>query len=122
MGFVTPEKHSFQPFQAQSLNTEPILNKYREERAKRIREDGPSQFRQAQGKLSYIKEDVGAPPLTRDPINTETKVLIVGAGFGGLCAGVNLKNHGVDDFLIVDKAAGYGGTWYWNQYPGIPPY
>ncbi|RDL40492.1 putative cyclohexanone monooxygenase [Venustampulla echinocandica] len=119
MGSVTPDKLPNQPFPVKSLDTEPILAKYREERAKRIRKDGPSQFIQPEGSLSYFKEDVGAPPLTRDPINVETKVLIVGAGFGGLGAGVKLKNQGVEDFLIVEKGAGYGGTWYWNQYPGV---
>jgi cyclohexanone monooxygenase len=45
-------------------------------------------------------------------------VLIIGAGPGGLGAGIALARAGVDDFLILDKAAGVGGTWWHNRYPG----
>ncbi|OGE52253.1 hypothetical protein PENARI_c010G08037 [Penicillium arizonense] len=50
------------------------------------------------------------------------KVLIVGAGHGGLLFAVRLIQAGAfcaNDILLVDKAAGFGGTWYWNRYPGI---
>ena len=106
------------PLKAQSLDTEALAVKYREERAKRLREDGVAQFKPPEGTLSHFKEDTRAPPLIRDPISSETKVLIVGAGLAGLVTSVKLKNQGVEDFLIVDKGAGFGGTWYWNQYPG----
>jgi cation diffusion facilitator CzcD-associated flavoprotein CzcO len=45
-------------------------------------------------------------------------VLIIGAGPGGLCAGIQLRAAGIDDFVIVEKAAGVGGTWWHNRYPG----
>jgi cation diffusion facilitator CzcD-associated flavoprotein CzcO len=45
-------------------------------------------------------------------------VLIVGAGFGGLAAALELKRRGYDDFTIVDKAGGLGGVWRDNTYPG----
>jgi len=45
--------------------------------------------------------------------------LIVGAGFGGLCAAWRLQQAGRSDFLILDQADGVGGTWWWNRYPGI---
>jgi cyclohexanone monooxygenase len=45
-------------------------------------------------------------------------VLIIGAGPGGLAAGISLSRTGIDDFLIVEKAAGVGGTWWHNRYPG----
>lgn len=51
-------------------------------------------------------------------IGESTEVLIIGAGFSGACAGIRLKERGLDDFLIVDKADGVGGTWFWNRYPG----
>ncbi|KAL3483264.1 hypothetical protein BJX62DRAFT_245055 [Aspergillus germanicus] len=50
------------------------------------------------------------------------KVLILGAGFGGLLFAVRLIQTGAftaDDLLLVDKAGGFGGTWYWNRYPGL---
>ncbi|MCC6709053.1 MAG: NAD(P)/FAD-dependent oxidoreductase [Gammaproteobacteria bacterium] len=46
------------------------------------------------------------------------RLLIIGAGGGGLCMAMQLKRAGIDDFLIVDKAAGLGGTWWHNTYPG----
>jgi len=52
------------------------------------------------------------------PPKTGVKTLIIGAGFAGLCMGAQLRRGGDDDFLIVDKAAGVGGTWRHNTYPG----
>jgi cation diffusion facilitator CzcD-associated flavoprotein CzcO len=44
--------------------------------------------------------------------------IIVGAGFSGLCAAIELKRAGIEDFVILEKAAGVGGTWRDNTYPG----
>lgn len=45
-------------------------------------------------------------------------VVVVGAGFGGLCAGLQLLRRGRRDFVILEKDDGVGGTWYANRYPG----
>lgn len=50
--------------------------------------------------------------------NNQHPVVIIGAGSAGLCMGVQLKSAGIDDFVILEKGDGVGGTWYWNQYPG----
>ncbi|GGD84957.1 NAD(P)/FAD-dependent oxidoreductase [Sphingobium cupriresistens] len=55
----------------------------------------------------------------RDPISRDVDVLIVGGGFSGLLAAANLRRSGIQDFVIVDKAGDFGGTWYWNRYPGV---
>jgi cation diffusion facilitator CzcD-associated flavoprotein CzcO len=50
------------------------------------------------------------------------RVLIVGAGHGGLLFAARLIQTGqfsADDLVLVDTAAGFGGTWYWNRYPGL---
>jgi cation diffusion facilitator CzcD-associated flavoprotein CzcO len=44
--------------------------------------------------------------------------VVVGAGFSGLCAGVQLRRAGIFDFVILEKAARVGGTWRENTYPG----
>ncbi|HEU4733589.1 MAG TPA: NAD(P)/FAD-dependent oxidoreductase [Kofleriaceae bacterium] len=44
--------------------------------------------------------------------------VVVGAGFSGLCAGIELKRAGIEDFVILEKASGVGGTWRDNSYPG----
>ncbi|SUA80055.1 4-hydroxyacetophenone monooxygenase [Nocardia otitidiscaviarum] len=45
------------------------------------------------------------------------EVVVIGAGIGGICAGVKLREIGIDDFLIVDRVGGLGGTWYTHDYP-----
>lgn len=46
------------------------------------------------------------------------EVVIVGAGFGGIAAAVELKRHGISDITILDRASDLGGTWFYNSYPG----
>lgn len=47
------------------------------------------------------------------------EVVIIGAGFGGIGAAVELKKAGIDGFIIIDKATDVGGTWNANTYPGV---
>lgn len=94
--------------------------KYREERDRRIRADGNEQYVEVKGRFAHFLEDPYVEPgFTRDPLTDEVEVLIVGGGFGGLLAGARLRQAGFDDIRIVDPAADFGGTWYWNRYPGI---
>ena len=46
------------------------------------------------------------------------QVLVVGAGFGGIAAGVAMKRAGIDTFTIYESSLGIGGTWWDNTYPG----
>ena len=46
------------------------------------------------------------------------RVVVVGAGFGGIAAGVKLKQAGIDTFTIYESSLGIGGTWWDNTYPG----
>ena len=48
----------------------------------------------------------------------ELRIAVIGAGPGGLCMGIRLKQAGIEGFEIVEKAGGVGGTWYHNRYPG----
>jgi cation diffusion facilitator CzcD-associated flavoprotein CzcO len=46
----------------------------------------------------------------------------VGGGFHGLLNAHHLVTSGglkSDEIAIVDRAGGWGGTWYWNRYPGV---
>ena len=54
------------------------------------------------------------------PLTDFVEYAILGAGYGGLCAGARLREAGVAaaDIRLVDKAGDVGGTWYWNRYPG----
>lgn len=46
------------------------------------------------------------------------QVLIIGSGFGGQCAAVNLLKEGIEDFLMLERRDFFGGTWCQNTYPG----
>ena len=46
------------------------------------------------------------------------RVAVVGAGFGGIAAGVNLRRAGIETFTIYESSLGIGGTWWDNTYPG----
>src|ERR1700750_968075 len=46
------------------------------------------------------------------------RVLIIGSGFGGQCAAVNLLKAGIDDFRLLERRDFFGGTWCQNTYPG----
>jgi cation diffusion facilitator CzcD-associated flavoprotein CzcO len=52
------------------------------------------------------------------PVSSNPGVLIVGAGFGGICAAIKLRLAGYSNFLIVERAPGLGGVWHQNNYPG----
>jgi cation diffusion facilitator CzcD-associated flavoprotein CzcO len=46
------------------------------------------------------------------------RVAIIGAGFGGIGAAIELRRHGFDDVVLYDRAPELGGTWHYNDYPG----
>ncbi|MFC9993866.1 flavin-containing monooxygenase [Nocardia sp. NPDC127526] len=49
----------------------------------------------------------------------EHDVVVVGAGFSGIGAGIELKRNGIHDFVILEQADDLGGTWRDNSYPGV---
>ena len=101
------------------IDLEALERKYAEERAKRLRKDGVEQFQELKGKLANFASDPNADPdFKRDAVVEEVDVVIIGGGFGGLLAGGRLRERGVDNFRIIERAADFGGTWYWNRYPG----
>jgi cation diffusion facilitator CzcD-associated flavoprotein CzcO len=51
-------------------------------------------------------------------MTAKLSMLIVGAGFGGIGAAIHRRQHGDDQFLLVEQAGGVGGTWWANRYPG----
>lgn len=50
--------------------------------------------------------------------NNRTKVAIIGGGFGGIAMAIRLLQNNIQDFVILEKATDFGGTWRENQYPG----
>ena len=101
-----------------SKSPEELRLKYAEERALRMRPEGNSQYRELRSSAEDDEDPHVAEPLQRDPIVAEHEVVIVGGGFGGMLEAAHLRKRGIDDFAIVEAAADFGGTWYWNRYPG----
>ena len=104
-----------------TINVDPdeLGKKYRLERDKRLRQDGNEQYQEVSGEFSYFVEDPYLDEeIEREPLEDEVEVLIVGGGFGGMLAAARLREAGIDDFRIIEKGGDFGGTWYWNRYPG----
>jgi cyclohexanone monooxygenase len=97
-----------------------LREKYRRERDRRLRSDGNEQYVEVKGQFAHFLDDPYVEPgFAREPLTDEVEVVVVGGGFGGLLAGARLRQLGVEDIRIIDPAADFGGTWYWNRYPGI---
>jgi cyclohexanone monooxygenase len=96
-----------------------LRDKYRQERDKRLREDGNSQYVEMKGDFKhYIDDPYLERRIERAPLTDEVEVLIIGGGFGGLLAGARLREAGVESIRVIEKGGDFGGTWYWNRYPG----
>ncbi|MDO8432612.1 MAG: NAD(P)/FAD-dependent oxidoreductase [Candidatus Binatus sp.] len=105
--------------QAIDFDPEVLRAKYREERDKRVRVDGNEQYVEVKGDYSrYVDDPYVAPGFTREPLTDDVEVLIIGGGFGGLLAGARLREAGVQSIRMIEKGGDFGGTWYWNRYPG----
>jgi cation diffusion facilitator CzcD-associated flavoprotein CzcO len=104
---------------AEGLSTEELRLRYRVEQQKRIRPEGMAQFRALSGELEELDRDpFVVPGHTRAPVVEGTTVVIVGGGFAGMLTAIYLAKHDITDVRIVEKAGDFGGTWYWNRYPG----
>jgi len=57
--------------------------------------------------------------VTTPNTTTQYDAVIVGAGFGGLGAAIQLNRLGYDSLLILDRESDLGGTWHVNRYPGL---
>jgi len=103
---------------ATPLDKEALKRKYRQERDKRLRPDGNNQYLRLTGQFSHYLEDPYTPVVEREPVTDHVTFAFIGGGFAGLVTGARVKEAGVDDVRIVEKGGDFGGTWYWNRYPG----
>jgi len=62
--------------------------------------------------------DTASSKTDRADATRRVRVLIVGTGFSGLCAAIQLKERGEHDFVMLERATAIGGTWRDNTYPG----
>jgi cation diffusion facilitator CzcD-associated flavoprotein CzcO len=99
------------------IDKEALRRKYRQERDKRLRPDGNDQYLRLAGDLAHFAVDPHTPRAERAPLLDHSTVACVGGGFAGLVTGARLRAAGID-VRVIDKGGDFGGTWYWNRYPG----
>ncbi len=104
------EKFGFDPAELRA--------KYLYERDKRLREDGNEQYQEIVDEFASYDDDPYTERVERAPFYDEVQVAVIGGGFGGLLMGGRLREAGFDSIRMVEKAGDFGGTWYWNRYPG----
>ena len=96
-----------------------MRHKYDFERDRRLRPEGAAQYQDIEGDLERYNDD---PYITarieRAPLQETVEVVILGGGFGGMLMAARLQEAGIRDFRIIERAGDFGGTWYWNRYPG----
>ncbi|KIY03293.1 uncharacterized protein Z520_01760 [Fonsecaea multimorphosa CBS 102226] len=106
-----------------------LERKYAAERDKRLRSDGNAQYLNLieSDRFKHLEQDpwvdhatlnAQEPPMTD---GSSCKIFILGAGYSGLVYAARLIEAGfaAEDIRLADRAGGFGGTWYWNRYPGL---
>jgi cation diffusion facilitator CzcD-associated flavoprotein CzcO len=97
-----------------------LRQRYRLERERRVRPDGARQYRSTDAEFGYYAADPYVDEVTeREPLRDAVDVAVIGGGFGGILAGARMRQQGLERVRIVEKGGDFGGTWYWNRYPGI---
>jgi len=102
------------------VDFEAVREKYRQERDKRMTKGRGviHDLEHDPGFAEYLR-DPYTPFVEREPVTAEVDVAIIGAGISGVTMGAKLREAGVRRIMMIDKAGGVGGTWYWNRYPGV---
>ncbi|HTK98065.1 MAG TPA: NAD(P)/FAD-dependent oxidoreductase [Pseudomonadales bacterium] len=104
---------------ALGFDPDALRERYRQERDKRVRVDGNEQYREVKGDFArYLDDPYVAPGFKRARLDDEVEVIVIGGGFGGLLAAARLREAGIENIRIIEKGGDFGGTWYWNRYPG----
>ncbi len=104
--------------QSPAFDPETLRRKYREERDKRLRAEGNAQYIEIKDEFGHYLEDPYVAPIVRAPKTDTVEFLVIGGGFAGLLAGARLREAGVEEIRMIEKGGDFGGTWYWNRYPG----
>jgi cyclohexanone monooxygenase len=103
-----------------NVDIEALRERYRQERDMRVRPEGDNQYIEVSEDFSeFFEVDPYSPAVVRDAIEEDAEVAILGGGFAGLIAGARLKQAGINDIRIIEMGGDFGGTWYWNRYPGV---
>ncbi len=100
-----------------SLPVDELNRRYDEERMKRLT-TGVRSYKSLRDLNVDFDKDPYTPYIERDVLVEETDAVIVGTGWAGMTTAAYLHKEGVTSYRMIDKAGDFGGTWYWNRYPG----
>lgn len=109
-------------FDIDNLDFDPdaLRRRYDHERDRRLQPRGEDQYLETKGDYAeYFDPDPYADEApSRDPLTLKPDVIVIGGGFAGMFAAYRLLEAGFDNLHIVESGADFGGTWYWNRFPG----
>ena len=106
-----------QDLRSRPIDKERLRQKYIEERDKRLRADGNDQYLEFKGRFAHYLEDPYTPVTPPEPRTDHVTFAFIGGGFAGLATAARLSEAGIA-VRIIEKGGDFGGTWYWNRYPG----
>ena len=116
---MTPCETTITP-ELSEIDIPALRERYRRERDKRLRKEGQSQYIEPVGAFaSAYESDPHMRVKPRAALSIDIDAAILGAGFCGMLAAIEMKKAGVTNFMNIDWAGDWGGCWYWNRYPGI---
>ena len=108
---VTTDELTFDP--------DALRDKYRHERDKRVREDGNEQYTEVAGDFSnFVDDPYIETRLDREPLTDDTDVIVDRRRLRRAAHRRTAARGGVQDIRLIEKGGDFGGTWYWNRYPG----
>ena len=101
------------------LDLDALRERYRVERDRRASGDASGRrYHDVEQGFSHLLADPYGVVVEREPLHDAVDVLIVGGGFGGLLCAARLREAGVKTIRVIESGSDFGGTWYWNRYPG----
>jgi cyclohexanone monooxygenase len=102
------------------IDLDAIRARYARERDKRVRREGEAQYAETAGEFARFADgDPFAPPgFEREPLVGAVEAVVIGGGWAGLITAARLREAGISDVRVIEAGSDFGGTWYWNRYPG----
>jgi cyclohexanone monooxygenase len=100
-----------------TIDVQALQARYEAERDKRLQANRGAEP-DLRGFANLDRDLYADPAFSRPALSEDVEAVVIGGGLAGLLAGAKLRENGVSDIRLIDKAAGFGGTWYWNRYPG----
>lgn len=102
---------------AVEFDPDALRARYARELEDRAGTKAPRQIHHA-GDSDAVGEDPWSTREPREAITESSDAIVIGGGFSGLLLAARLKEAGVESVRIIETAGDFGGTWYWNRYPG----